>query len=198
EVVFDAYRPHRGEIPDDVACDAVVVTGSEFHVYDDREWLSSLSFYVRSALKHEIPVLGICFGHQVLADTLGGTVERREEREMGFREIECVEDSPLLEGVPDRFVSFTSHQDHVESLPDESELLARNDAGIQAFRSRIFPAYGIQFHPEYDLDMASTLLERKDLDDDQEQEIRSTLTEENMEAALGSRRVLDNFFTRIV
>jgi len=185
-------RPHADEEPP-ADVDGVVVTGSPRHVYDRPDWMARTRFYLREQLRAAVPVLGICYGHQLIADTLGGTVERADEREFGYNEIHVIEEDPLFEGVPERFTTFTSHQDAVTELPPGTTRLAENDHGLQAFRCDAFPAWGVQFHPEYTLEMAERLLAQKDLPDDEHGRYAAGLTEDNAGAAEQASRVLENF-----
>lgn len=202
EARFETFWSHKGETPETLDFDAVVVSGSKFHVYDRQPWVEEAKAFLRNALISDIPCLGVCYGHQLLADTLGGTVKPMPEREMGMIEIEKTregEDSVLLDGLEKRFRSFSSHEDHVAVVPEDAAVLARNDRAMQAFRSEIVPAWGVQFHPEYSLEMARELLETKEnLSSEREERIRSELTGENFVHVERSRQVFANFFEEIV
>lgn len=197
DLEFHRFLPHEGELPGDLDdVDALVVTGSKYHVYDPMEWIVETEDVALDALRTGIPVLGICFGHQLLADALGGTVENMDDRELGYSEVHLTAEGqrdPLFQDVPETFLTFTSHEDRVETIP-EGTVLAENEYGIQAFRSDRYPGYGIQFHPEFNLDMAHSLLEEKDLTEDEAADFSSGFTEENFERSRVSRRVLRNFF----
>lgn len=113
---------------------------------------------------------------------------------MGYRSVRLTaagREHPLFAGMPEVFTTFQSHLDAVTALPPEAERLAENDHGIQAFgHSR--DAYGVQFHPEYSLDMAETLLADKEMPDERREQIAATLTEENAADAETARQVFDN------
>ncbi len=206
DLTVDVYYAHCGELPDDHATDSILITGSEFHVYDRQDWVTKTQDYIKTALKNDIPVLGVCYGHQLLADTLGGTVTTLEvpeqapltDREMGYNTIRLTDAgraSTLFRNIPEQFISFTSHRDYVAELPDHAVPLAANPYGNHGFTSTRYPAYGIQFHPEYDLDLAETLLEQKDLPPEQHNAVEETLTEERARKAERSRTVFTNFLT---
>lgn len=223
DIRMDLYKPHRGDFPEDYRLptdteyDGVLVTGSGEHLYDDsgehvsngdqEDWNKETQQYVAQALQEDIPVIGVCYGHQLVADTLadgpvGETVEPMTEREMGFNTIELTaegDDHPLMDGLDQEFTSFTSHLDYVPELPENTAALAENEYSNHAFAAEDTPAYGVQFHPEYDREMAEKLLESKDLDpeSDKYSDIVETLTDENAAAAEGSRRVFDNFLELI-
>ena len=179
-VEFDVTDNDR---PSGFDFDAVVVTGSRASVYWDRDWIRPLVDYVAAADDHGLPLLGVCYGHQVLASALGGRVASMGEYEIGYRTITRTADDELLAGVDDEFVAFTTHSDAVTELPPGAELLAENDYGIHAFRRG--RAWGVQFHPEYDRETAVEVTRGKegDLTDARVQSVVDGITEENYDAA---------------
>ena len=172
--------------------DAVVVTGSRSSVYWDEPWIDETRTWVREALDRGLPALGICWGHQLLADVLGGVVEPMGEYEIGYREVEH-DGGELFDGVPDRFTVFTTHSDAVTDLPPGGELLAENDYGVHAFRAGT--AFGIQSHPEYDPATAERVVRRKSLPEERIEAVCSNITEESYAAAQPVKRVFENFRT---
>jgi GMP synthase (glutamine-hydrolysing) len=101
-----------------------------------------------------IPTLGLCFGHQLIADTLGGSVTKDDElAETGVAEIHLTDagkEDKLFADMDDCFGAIVGHKVSVTELPDNSTLLARSDTcPIQAFRYEK-NIYGFQFHPELD------------------------------------------------
>lgn len=161
-LTIDRYDPTTdSSLPRPGAYDHVIVTGSTAHVDDAEPWIEPLATHLRLLTDSGTPVLGVCFGHQLLAASLGGAVESLPERAAGYREIMATTHGhahPLFRGLPTRFVSFLWHRDHVTSLPPDGVPLARNDTGIQAFACRNRPAAGIQFHPEIGLVDARALV----------------------------------------
>ena len=180
-----------GDRPAGFEFDAVVITGSRSSVYWDEEWIGPLVDYVAEAHDRGLPILGVCYGHQVLAAALDGRVESMGEYELGYREVTRTGDDELLAGIPETFTAFTAHSDAVTELPPGAELLAENDYGIHAFRRG--RAWGIQFHPEYDRETATTLTKQKDLDEERIQSVLDGITEANYDAACRTKRLFDNF-----
>ena len=133
--------------------DAWIITGSECSVYDHYKWLASFKKLLKNAIISKKPILGICFGHQLLAEVLGGTVEKNPLGwEVGYSQISLTTmgmKSELFNDFEDDFFAAETHQDTVIKLPLNSNLLAENSMGIQAFeyKKRI---WGVQFHPEFD------------------------------------------------
>jgi GMP synthase (glutamine-hydrolysing) len=189
-VEFDA---NDGDLPAGFDFDGVVVTGSRSSVYWDEDWIPPLVDYVGRAAERGVPALGICYGHQVLAEALGGRVESMGEYEIGYRAVERVADDPLFEGIDEEFTVFTTHQDAVVELPPGADLLAENEYGVHAFRKG--HCWGVQFHPEYDTTTAARIARSKEefIGADGVREVLDGITEENYAAACEAKRLFDNF-----
>lgn len=207
EGVDDAPRNFRRELPAVVSAfdvvngewpgsygdyDAVVVSGSPYAVYDDREWIPKLRAWVRGAVDRRMPTLGVCFGHQLVASALGGTVEPMDEFEVGFHEIHRTRDSMLLDGLDEWFTAFTVHGDEVTALPDGAVRLAGNNfTDVHAFRCG--HAFGVQFHPEFDLHTAKRALEMRDVREDRIETVLGRLNRAHYREAVRVKRVFENF-----
>jgi GMP synthase (glutamine-hydrolysing) len=137
-----------------------------------------------------MPVLGVCFGHQVLADALGGTVGDMGSYEIGYRDVELGDD-PLFAGVESPATVFTTHSDAVTELPPEAEQIAENDYGVHGFR--VGNAVGVQFHPEYDPATAREVASGKDLPDERIERVLEGITETNYAAACEAKALFENF-----
>ena len=190
---FDATE---GELPADHAFDGVVITGSRSSVYWDDEWIPPLIDWVAEAHERGVPILGVCYGHQVLAEALGGRVAGMDEFEIGYNEIERrpeAADDELLGDLDETFTVFTTHGDAVVDLPPEAELLATNEYGVHAFRAG--HAWGVQFHPEYDAATAREVTEGKRdfLGDERTDAVLAGITPANYEAACEAKRLFENF-----
>jgi GMP synthase (glutamine-hydrolysing) len=192
----EVFKVSEGRFPPAVSArdweyDGVVVSGSQTSVYEDRDWIHELTEWVRRVHRADTPVLGICWGHQFLAQTLGGRIVDMREHELGYRQVRLVGSDPLFDGVSETFTSFETHHDRVAELPPGATLLARNDTGVQAFR--IGSSWGVQFHPEYDRQTAEWVVDGKDLPEERRAELLDGITDEAVAAADESKRVFDNF-----
>ena len=190
-VEFDAAN---GELPASTAgYDAIVITGSRASVYWDETWIDPLIEFIATAVDDGLPALGVCYGHQALAEALGGRVAGMDDFELGYTEIERVGDDELFAGIAERFTVFTSHGDTVVDLPPGAELLARNEHGVHAFRKG--HAWGVQFHPEYDSQTAREIAEdkREQVGDAQVDAVLTSITPAAYEAACEAKRLFENF-----
>lgn len=151
-------------LPDPDTLAGVIITGSHAMVTDREAWSERLADWLRRAVPTGLPVLGICYGHQLLAQALGGEVADLEpEPEVGTV---CVAltpaggEDPLFHGLPPVFPAHTSHVQSVRRLPSQAVHLAASPREPHhAFR--IGPrAWGVQFHPEFDTVSMRAYVER--------------------------------------
>lgn len=134
-------HPDEGKLPDGRAFDHVVVLGSSGSVNDRTPWTDEEVAWLRAV---PVPVLGICFGAQLLAEAYGGAVERAPVKEIGWVAVDPVPDAhPAIE--PGPWLQF--HGDRCV-VPATARVLAVNDVCVQAFT--VGPHLAVQFHPEVD------------------------------------------------
>jgi GMP synthase-like glutamine amidotransferase len=147
--------------------DRVVLSGSKTSCLEEAPWITRLEAFVREVLSERRPLLGVCYGHQLIARLQGGrgAVGRAANPEVGWTRIEKTAPSPLTEGLPDAFHSFSRHFEEVTALPRGLRRLLRSEwCANQAFEMEGAPAWGIQFHPERTLaEGEATLVQRKRL-----------------------------------
>lgn len=97
----------------------------------------------------EKPLLGICFGHQLLGLAYGEPVHLMEETLKGYYMVQKQEEDELFEGIGDRFLVMQSHTEYIKELPyDFIKLADSPTCAIEIMKHRILPKYGVQFHPE--------------------------------------------------
>ncbi|WP_052665078.1 glutamine amidotransferase-related protein [Nitriliruptor alkaliphilus] len=158
--LFAEHAPDLELVPHDViggeplpapdAYDAVLIPGSRHGVDEDTAgWVAALTDFVREADAARTPLVGICFGHQLIAHALGGRVVRATNGwGVGVHEAQVVAHETWMEPELDRFRLLVSHQDQVALLPQGAELLATSHhAPIAAFRRG--HVLGLQGHPEF-------------------------------------------------
>jgi GMP synthase (glutamine-hydrolysing) len=124
----------------------IVLSGSPFSVNDDGAPTADIAL-----LSKRVPVLGICYGAQLIAHSMGGRVDKSNKREYGRATLIQQPVDPLFSGVATRSEVWMSHSDSISGLPVGFELLAQTDSiPVAAFRLNGLPnpVYGLQFHPE--------------------------------------------------
>ena len=148
---------------DDVA--AAIVTGSPAHVTDLAPWNEIAAVYLRLLHEQQKPILGVCYGHQLLALAFGGVVGFHPKgREIGTIDVELTREAAsdlLFDKMPKKFSAQASHQQSVFSLPDEAVLLAKNSFDAHhAFRLGS-STWGVQFHPEFSAHVMSSYIRER-------------------------------------
>jgi GMP synthase (glutamine-hydrolysing) len=185
-------------LPEPGGLELIVICGSEESAYDDSvPWLAKELVWTRTAIAAGTPVMGICFGGQLLARALGGRVKRAPGLEWGWTEIET--DDPGLVA-PGPWMEF--HYDTFEVPPGAIEL-ARTDLASQAFVEG--PHLGLQFHPEVNVPVFDSWLQgwkqqgavermtRKGIDLDR---LRSEVAENEDRASAACVELFDAFWAR--
>lgn len=99
--------------------------------------------------KLDLPILGICLGHQIIAEAYGGEIEAAGIESYAKIEIDIKNENDIFKGLGDKMKVWASHKDEVSSLPQDFKLLASSSiCEIEAMKHEKLPLYGIQFHPE--------------------------------------------------
>ncbi|HVC57861.1 MAG TPA: type 1 glutamine amidotransferase [Candidatus Acidoferrales bacterium] len=156
--VKNIFRGAKVTAADIRATDAVLITGSRAPAYERKKWILYLGELVRKLDSAGIPVLGVCFGFQMVAQSLGGKVARAASGEEGFGRVTLTpagREDWLFEGMPSKFQVYQSHNDVVTRLPKGATKLASNGHSIQAYSVRGFRC--VQFHPEIGVSAARTM-----------------------------------------
>lgn len=160
-LVCEAFK--GAELPDSEQINAAVITGSHDMVTDHQPWSERTARWLAGAVEKELAILGICYGHQLLAYALGGSVANNPKgREAGVIPIylkNSAINDPLLDGLPNPFWAPAHHSQSVIILPPGARLLASSSKDAhQAFVLKK-SVYGVQFHPEFDAEILAAYLE---------------------------------------
>jgi GMP synthase (glutamine-hydrolysing) len=145
----------RGEpLPDPATLAGCVVTGSHDMATDDADWMLATGRWLAAAMDAGLPMLGICFGHQLMAHALGGRADYHPDGpEIGTVPVTLSHEAardPLFASLPPVFAAHVTHSQTASVLPPGSAVLATSDHDRhQAFRLGRH-AWGVQFHPEFD------------------------------------------------
>jgi GMP synthase (glutamine-hydrolysing) len=140
----------------------VIITGSHAMLTDRERWMLELEAWIPKVLEHNAPLLGICFGHQIVAQAMGGRVDYNPKgREIGTAAIRLTAEGQrdkLVGTLPEVFFAHTTHAQTVMELPVNSLRLAENPLEAHhAFRLGD-KAWGVQFHPEFSAEIMSAYI----------------------------------------
>lgn len=155
DFTFRAWYPVEGELPESVeACDGWLVTGSKHGVYDDLPWIAPLRQFLARARAAGRPIVGVCFGHQILAEALGGAAAKSERGwGVGLRRYRVLRRPSWMADAPDELAIHALHQDQVTEIPGDATVLAESDHcpfAMLAYGDPELPdAISIQPHPEF-------------------------------------------------
>ena len=145
------FDVRNGEFPASVdACEAFVCTGSRFSAYDADNWIRQLKGFLRQLRDADKPFVGICFGHQVLAEALGGKVEKAEQGwGIGVHSLNVIKQESWMQPEQESCGIQYSHRDQVVRLPENSVVLGESDHCPVAMVRVGETMLGIQGHPEF-------------------------------------------------
>jgi GMP synthase-like glutamine amidotransferase len=157
---LERFDVQAGQLPDPAAHQAYLITGSPAGVYDPLPWIEPLMAFIRSA--GEAKMVGVCFGHQVMAEALGGHVEKSDKGwGAGLHRYAVVRSEPWIDTAGTIAIP-ASHQDQVVVQPPNTEVVAASDfTPFAALAWTDRPAVSFQFHPEFSPAFAKALIERR-------------------------------------
>ncbi|MHA2009130.1 MAG: glutamine-hydrolyzing GMP synthase [Promethearchaeota archaeon] len=126
----------------------IILSGGPSSVYETRSPKLTTIFY-KYVLEEKVPVLGICYGHHLIAHQLKGKIKPHDRKEYGHSDLKIMESTGLFEGLNEEETVWMSHGDQVQKLPDGFVILAYTDTcPIAAYANYQKELYGVQFHPE--------------------------------------------------
>ncbi len=145
-------------LPDSLdSISSIIITGSKAMVTDALAWTKYVSSWLQDLSKKDIPILGICYGHQLLAHALGGVVDYHPKgEEYGDTKIQLTDEGKkdeLFRGLPSDIRAYVAHAQTVKQIPEDAVVLAKNsfeEHHALRFRNHI---WGVQFHPEFSDDL---------------------------------------------
>ncbi|QIO31579.1 type 1 glutamine amidotransferase [Bradyrhizobium sp. 1(2017)] len=179
--------PNGDELPDPRKLDAVLITGAAAGVYDGLDWIAPLEDFVRRAYANKTPMVGICFGHQLIAQALGGTVRKSDKGwGIGRHVYRVLPENGVVDG--ETVAIACSHQDQVIEPPNDALTILSSDftphAGLLYANGTTLT---VQPHPEFDVEFAQVCCDLRDgkAPDDVVATARQSLAEPMDSAKLG-------------
>lgn len=151
---FAVWRVVDGVFPDSVTeCDGWLITGSRHGVYEDHPWIAPLEQFIRDAFAAHVPVAGVCFGHQIMAQALGGTVEKFAGGwNIGRQDY-------LFNGETRAMNAW--HQDQITTPPPGARVIASNETCAYAALAYDTRGFSVQAHPEFEDSFVQGLIDTR-------------------------------------
>ncbi len=178
---FDTYDCRQGQLPEDInEYDFYLTTGCKASVYENLFWIQQLIEFVRQLDKHQKKLIGICFGHQIIAIARDGKVEKKDKGwGIGTASNRVISHPSWMSDAPTEINILVSHQDQITELPTDTLLIAESD-----FCPFFIVQWGdhflsIQGHPEWSTDFSRVLINSK----------RTTIPVDRINAGLDSLKV---------
>ncbi len=158
---FQVYDITKGDFPESPGtCDAFVISGSVKGVYDADPWIHELSEFIEKSQRERRKLVGICFGHQIIAHALGGYASKSKKGwGLGLREFQITTKKSWMDPALDHCTLYFAHQDQVTELPAGAEVLGGNDFCPNAVYCIGDRVLGIQGHPEFSRRFMHKILE---------------------------------------
>ncbi len=153
---FQTWLVVDGEYPQDIhECDAYLITGSKASAYGDEAWIRQLETYIRLLSEQRKKLIGICFGHQLIAQALGGRVEKSDKGwGTGIMSSKLLLTKPWMAPEQNVFSLLVSHQDQVIKLPPNADCIAGNDFCVNSSYLIENHILTFQGHPEFSVEYA--------------------------------------------
>lgn len=154
-----SFAIQAGDLPDPVAFDGAIITGSSAGVYEDHAWIAPLLDWIRSA-RGRTRLVGVCFGHQAMAQALGGRVEKSDRGwGVGLHRYRVVEARPWMTPPLPEIALSASHQDQVVVKPSNARVTLASDFTPYAGLAWDDDAISLQPHPEFSRAFTGALVE---------------------------------------
>ncbi len=148
--------------PDPDSAAAFIITGSSSSVTERAPWMLRAEEWIRNAHAKQTMIFGICFGHQLIGQALGGNVEKNPRgREIGKVTVERIANDPIFSGLPNSFDVHATHVDSVVTLPPGATLLAKTALEPHAAFAIGRNIRAVQYHPEIDAEVMREYLKAR-------------------------------------
>ena len=167
EATFFTIAVVDGEVADNPEqADGWIITGSRSGAYDDEPWIPPLEVFLRACLAKKVPVVGICFGHQILAQAMGGKVVKSDKGwGVGIHDYKLIDQPEWLKGISESFSIPAIHQDQIIKIPEGAKVFSSSEfcpiAGLVYGDPDAPTAMTIQPHPEMSAEFVADISEER-------------------------------------
>lgn len=162
QLEFVDYDATRGELPSLDQCVGFIITGSVHNAYDNDPWIVELVSWIRRCEAIRRPLVGICFGHQIIARALGGTVMKSEKGwGLGSYTANVSVQKKWMNLSMDSVRMLVSHQDQVVTVPKGMKVIAGNDFCPNFMLAKDNHIFTVQGHPEFSSEFTGKLVEKR-------------------------------------
>ena len=158
---IEAFSVIRGEMPASIYdCDGWLITGSRHGVYENLDWMIELQSFIREIAANDVPLVGICFGHQIIAQAFGGEVVKSDKGwALGLHQYQIDKNHSWMEPASGTVGLYAFHQDQVVKIPQNAEVFASSDFCPYAGLSYGDSIISLQAHPEFEEAYETALLD---------------------------------------
>ncbi len=161
DLEYRSYSVVRGEIPGSTdECDGWLMTGSRYGAYEKLDWMEMLEDFIRDLHRDSVPLAGICFGHQIIAQALGGVVVKSDRGwGIGLHQYQVDEARDWMGDAPEQVALYAFHQDQVVKLPLQASVFSSSEFCPYAGLSYAESIITVQAHPEFEEDYELALID---------------------------------------
>ncbi|MFC5080983.1 GMP synthase [glutamine-hydrolyzing] [Vibrio thalassae] len=162
EFTFENFDATEGELPHHDECHGFIITGSVHNAYDNHPWILQLMDWIVRCEARRRPLVGICFGHQIIARALGGAVQKSEKGwGLGSYEVQISAQKKWMNLSVDSARLLVSHQDQVTIVPNGVKVIGSNDFCPNFMLVKDNHVFTVQGHPEFNPGFTEKLVEKR-------------------------------------